>query len=231
MFYSNSEEYKFNILYDAYTINSLKRKKHYHTRIKDGDVYVTSINEEGVRAGDVWNIPVLNSQAKERTGYPTQKPLALLSRIIKASSNERDMILDPFCGCATACIAAEELQRQWIGIDISPKAAELVEIRMRKELDLFYHGAIRTDIPQRTDLGKVLRYNHPDNKKKLYGEQGGHCNGCSTLFEIQNLTIDHITPKSKGGTDHLTNLQLLCGYCNSVKGNRGQEYLLVKLAA
>ena len=62
---------------------------------------------------DVWtDIPPVNSQAKERTGYPTQKPLALLERIIKASSNEGDIVLDPFCGCATACVAADRLGRR-----------------------------------------------------------------------------------------------------------------------
>ena len=83
---------------------------------------------------DVWEISYLNANAKERTGYPTQKPLALLDRIIKASSNENDMVLDPFCGCATTCIAAEKLGRQWIGIDIEPEARNLVIQRLEKRL-------------------------------------------------------------------------------------------------
>ena len=195
----------------------------------DGRVQYMTVHEEKV--DEVWEIPYIMPASKERVGYPTQKPLKLLQRIIKASCPDDGIILDPFCGCATACIAAEIEQRQWAGIDISPKAAELVEIRMRKELDLFYQGLVRTDIPQRTDMETLKKYNHPDNKIKLYGEQGGHCNGCSEHFLPQNLTVDHIIPKSKGGTDHLTNLQLLCGYCNSVKGDRGQEYLIAKLAA
>ena len=69
-------------------------------------------------------------QSREYTGYPTQKPLALLDRIIKASSNERDIVLDPFCGCATACVAAESLQRQWVGIDISPSAEVITKLRL-----------------------------------------------------------------------------------------------------
>ena len=67
---------------------------------------------------DVWDIPTINGMAKERIGYPTQKPLALYERIIKASSDEGDIVLDPFAGCATTCIAAERLGRQWVGIDI-----------------------------------------------------------------------------------------------------------------
>ena len=98
-------------------------------------------------------------RAKERVGYPTQKPLALLNRIIQASSDPGDVVLDPFCGCATACIAAEKLHRQWVGVDISPKAADLVRQRMRDELGMFYAGTHRTDIPKRTDLGKLPPYN------------------------------------------------------------------------
>ena len=165
--------------------------------------------------------------AKERTGYPTQKPLKLLQRVIAASSNEGDMILDPFCGCATACIAAEMEHRQWAGIDISEKAAELVERRMQDELGLFYEGVHRTDIPQRTDLGRLPPYR--SHAKALYGEQGGHCNGCGTHFEARNLEVDHIISRRKGGTDHIENLQLLCGSCNRIKGDRGMEYLRVKL--
>ena len=116
LFYSKSSKPVFNVQYDDYTEKSLKRKQNYHTRIKNGDVYVTSIDERGVRAGDVWQIPVLNSQSKERTGYPTQKPLALYERIIEASSNPGDVVLDPFCGCATTPIAAERLGRQWVGM-------------------------------------------------------------------------------------------------------------------
>ncbi|MBN8814198.1 MAG: restriction endonuclease [Sphingomonas sp.] len=88
--------------------------------------------QEGVPLGDVWtDIPPLNSQAQERLGYPTQKPLALLERIIAASSNEGDVVLDPFCGCGTAVHAAQKLGRQWIGIDITHLAISLIEKRMK----------------------------------------------------------------------------------------------------
>ena len=192
---------------------------------------------KGVPIEDTWNCSkadildsiAIKSFSSEKTGYPTQKPLALLRRIIRASSNEGDMVLDPFCGCATACIAAQGLQRQWVGIDISPKAAELVEQRIENELRLFYQGTHRTDIPQRTDIGKVIRYNDPRNKKILYGEQGGYCNGCEGHFQLRNFHIDHIIPLAKGGTDHISNLQLLCGACNSMKGTKSQAELLVRL--
>jgi len=84
-------------------------------------------------APDVWIIDYLNSQAKERLGYPTQKPLALLERIIKASSNSGDMVLDPFCGCGTAVVAAEKLGRRWIGIDITYLAVGKIKERLAGE--------------------------------------------------------------------------------------------------
>ena len=186
--------------------------------------------QKGAVIGNVWtDIRPIQDESKERTGYPTQKPLALLRRIIAASSKAGDVVLDPFCGCATACIAAEVEGRAWVGIDIAPKAAQLVESRMRDELGMFYQGTHRKDIPQRTDLGKLPRYNGPAVRKSLYGEQGGDCNGCGEHFEARHLEVDHIIPRSKGGTDHIENLQLLCGNCNRVKGNRGMEYLRAKL--
>ncbi|MDE0553845.1 MAG: site-specific DNA-methyltransferase [Candidatus Poribacteria bacterium] len=88
---------------------------------------------KGASYGNIWN-DVLPPAREERTGYPTHKPIALLERIIKASSNKNDIVLDPFCGCATTCVAAERLQRQWIGIDISPKAVDLVRVRLENEV-------------------------------------------------------------------------------------------------
>lgn len=88
--------------------------------------------QRGRPLSDVWtDIPPLNSQAQERLGYPTQKPLALLERIIAASSNEGDVILDPFCGCGTAVHAAQKLGRQWLGIDVTHLAISLIEKRMK----------------------------------------------------------------------------------------------------
>ena len=186
----------------------------------------------GKLADNVWtDIPPINSQAKERIGYPTQKPLALLERIIKASSNEGDIVLDPFCGCATACVAADKLGRKWVGIDISPKAVELVNMRLQQAMgSLFHHGYVtaRTDIPRRTDIEAPIPYRQ--NKHVLFGQQEGLCNGCRTEFPFRIFEVDHIIPQSRGGTDHLENLQLLCPSCNRIKGNRPHEYLVARLA-
>ena len=162
------------------------------------------------------------SGGKERVGYPTQKPVKLLERVILASSNEGDVVLDPFVGCATTPIAAEKHGRQWLGIDYSEKAIELVEHRLAEQLGLASSLAIhRTDIPRRTDLGDLPHYK--THKTALYVEQEGTCNLCLVWFEAANLSVDHIVPRKKGGTDHKDNLQLLCRACNSRKGDRTWE--------
>ena len=182
----------------------------------------------GVSLQDLWtDIRPIGAQAEERMGYPTQKPLALLDRIIQASSNEHDVVLDPFAGCATACVSAESLGRQWVGIDLSEMAAKLVTSRLRTEFKLFYDLNHRTDIPRRTDLGTLPNYR--THKHQLFGKQEGHCAGCRTVFPFRNFTVDHIVPQSKGGSDHLDNLQLLCGACNSVKGDRDHAVLIATL--
>ena len=184
----------------------------------------------GVPLQDLWaDLPPIGSRAKERVGYPTQKPLTLLDRIIRASSNDGEVVLDPFCGCATACVAAEKLERQWIGIDISPKAADLVRSRLQNEVGMFWQGAHREDVPARTDQGSLPRYNADENKRYLYGQQEGKCNGCLTLFPYRNLDVDHVVSQKQGGGHHLDNLQLLCGACNSTKGTGTHEALVAKL--
>jgi DNA modification methylase len=91
----------------------------------------------GSAVTDVWtDIPPINSQAQERMGYPTQKPVALLERIIEVSSNPGDVVLDPFCGCGTAVVAAEKLGRQWIGIDVTFLAVDLMKYRLSRDFGL-----------------------------------------------------------------------------------------------
>ncbi len=166
----------------------------------------------------VTDIRPLSHATKERTGYPTQKPLALLERIIKASSNPGDLVFDPFCGCATTLVAADRLQRQWAGIDLSPLAIKLVNERISEDRGLF-GGAIALDEPPiRTDLGELPNYR--THRHRLYGEQEGICIGCDTHFPFRVMDVDHVLPKSKGGTDHPDNLQLLCSGCNRSKGGK-----------
>ena len=177
--------------------------------------------KEGKYPDDVWAIPI--ARGKERTGYPTQKPLALLHRIIKASSNEGDIVLDPFCGCATTCVAAQQLGRKWIGIDIAEQTVDVLVERLSDDAGIFKDFVNTTIIPQRTDIYKV----EPTKsiKERLYKEQDGLCNACKKHFDIWNMEIDHIIPKSKGGGDYYENYQLLCSHCNKLKGDRTMEYV------
>ena len=167
------------------------------------------------------------ASGNERTGYPTQKPLALLNRIINSSSKEGDIVLDPFCGCATTCVASQMMQRKWIGIDIEAQAATLLVERLSDDGGMFKDFVRPTEIPERTDV-KYKKSDIPI-KDRLFKEQKGICNGCKEKFNIVNFEIDHIMPKSKGGGDYDNNFQLLCGNCNRVKGNRPMEELIARL--
>ena len=123
------------------------------------------------------------------------------------------------------------LGRKWVGIDISPKAVELVNMRLQQSMgSLFHHGYVtaRTDIPRRTDIESPIPYRQ--NKHVLFGQQEGLCNGCKGDFPFKLFEVDHRVPRSRGGTDHLENLQLVCSSCNRIKGDRPHEYLVARLA-
>ncbi len=211
-----------------YKHNAMKERVYY-----DKKFFTDKVDDKGryyadVYLRDVWDdIKPLINYSKERKGYPTQKPLSLLRRIITASSKKGNLVLDPFCGGATACVAAQELGRKWIGIDIEPQAAPLLFDRLSEDSELC-NDFIHTDrIPQRTDI----KFEKPSEtiRNRLYKKQKGFCAGCGEKFDAVNLEIDHIIPKSKGGGDYYDNLQLLCGNCNRVKGNRPMEYFVMKI--
>ena len=177
--------------------------------------------------------------AAEKIGYPTQKPLKLLERVINASSNPGDLILDPFAGCATACVAAEKLGRQWIGIDVSDMAAKLVIERLQyeynagelpafndREIPVSFHPDMVETISV-SALAKIPHYR--ERRPELYIHQDGECAGCKEKLPERLLAVDHVKPRSKGGSDELANLQLLCSYCNSVKGRGSMDSLRSKL--
>ena len=197
-------------------------------------------NTQGALLQDWWNdIPPINSQGKEATGYPTQKPLALYERIIQSSSNLGDMVLDPFAGCATTPVAAERLGRQWVGMDIWDGAATIVKQRMEDSRQLLTDiPAIcyETTPPERTDGGLEAapfiqvteRYAEPDGPRMsraemyeyLLAQHGQRCQGCDRTFDdARYLELDHNTPRSDGGLNHITNRVLLCGPCNRAKSN------------
>lgn len=129
---------------------------------------------KGVPVQDVWtDIDVLNMMAKERLGYPTQKPLSLMERIIKASSNEGDVVLDPFCGCGTTVHAAEKLGRRWIGIDVTHHAITVIEERIAREfpsLKVSVEGRPR-DLDAAQDLARRNKYQFQWWANWLFGVQ------------------------------------------------------------
>lgn len=123
-FYTKSKKYIFNPQFAPY-----KPHSPFHSK---GEPY----RKEGKVMEDYWLIEGLGSTSKEKLGYPTQKPERLLERIIKASSNKEDIVLDPFCGCGTTLASAQKLGRNWIGIDVSPTACKLMAKRLKKEFKI-----------------------------------------------------------------------------------------------
>lgn len=137
LFYTKSNLNQFNILKQDPTESSLKRWKGMKQFVEFDKIGVRRPTQElqqeslGVPMDDVWDISIIAPSARERLGYPTQKPEALLERIVKASSNEGGWVLDPFCGCGTTVAVAEKLKRNWIGIDISMQAINVIDKRMK----------------------------------------------------------------------------------------------------
>lgn len=109
-------------------------------------------------------------------------------------------------------------------------AVKLVRQRLRESLGGLYHASYvteRDDVPLRTDGEQARDYR--EHRHKMFGEQEGRCNGCQMEFPFRHFQVDHILPKSKGGTDHEQNLQLLCGPCNRLKGVDTMAHLMVRL--
>jgi hypothetical protein len=160
--------------------------------------------QEGRPIDSVWtDIPPINSQAKERLGYPTQKPLALLDRIIAASSNVNDIVLDAFCGCGTSLVAAHRLKRQWIGIDISPTACRVMAKRLRDVCGLpeneslwkAQRGFVVRDLPK-TEV-ELRKYPHFEFENWAVVALGGIPN----KVQVGDMGVDgRIYPVSSGAT-------------------------------
>lgn len=140
LFFSKTKKYHFNKIFTQYSettnIDQILQKrsrdehgKAIYARELDGSV-ISSDEKKGVPLSDVWEIPFLNPKAKERTGYPTQKPILLLERIIEISTKMGDIILDPFCGSGTTLVAAKLNGRKCVGIDLSQEAIDLTKLRL-----------------------------------------------------------------------------------------------------
>ena len=194
-------------------------------RIESGIEGATRATDKWKLPMDVWtDIQALNAMSKERKGYPTQKPVALLERILKASSNHGDIVLDPFAGCATTPIAAERLGRQWVAMDIWEGAAAIVRQRLADSRQLLTDADPQihyvTAPPVRTDGGHEAvpflqvteRYAEPNGPRMsradmydhLLRQYGQKCQGCDRVFDDSRyLELDHNTPRSDGGLNHI----------------------------
>ena len=249
------EEHTFN--YDAVSLDRDPSTMHepvlvddegkpYQRNFKAGREYRYYL-DKGVLPDDWWtDIQALNPASKERYGYPTQKPLALYERIINTSSNVDEIILDPFCGCATTPIAAENCRRNWVGIDIWDKAHDAIMHRLSargietpdsdRHVVKFGDVHLETEPPVRTDDGETAapflrskkRVQEPPGPKItkaamrefLLEQNGPQCQGCDRSFDDPRyLELDHNTPRADGGWNHISNRILLCGPCNRLKSN------------
>jgi len=136
--------------------------------------YFTLVNRR-----DYWtNIDAVGRTSRERTGYPAQKPVALLERIIQASTNEDEVVLDPFCGCATTCVASERLRRKWIGIDISTETYNQVKNRLLKEMEF----TVESDNQQKSDSTEITLQTKPPKRN----DQGKHYREQKYVYVISN---------------------------------------------
>lgn len=190
LFYTKSDRYTFNPQYTDYTQGSVDRKMQgvLH-RFKQGEEPVLvsdkSVDGKGVRENDVWEvaleeereawdndlwkIPFIAPSAKERLGYPTQKPEALLEKVLNASSNKGDVVLDAFCGCGTTIAVAQRLGRSWMGVDITYQSIALVMNRLERHFGKDVVESIRLDgIPRDMEGARALAKKRDDRLRKEF---------------------------------------------------------------
>ncbi len=194
----------------------------------------------GVPLQNIWtDIPPVNPQARERLGYPTQKPLALLERIIASSSNEGDMVLDPFCGCGTAVDAAEKLHRRWIGIDVTYLAVDLIRKRLRHTYGAQIEDAYTVHgVPADMDGARALFAENPFDferwavslidaqpNEKQVGDRG--IDGRVRFFADENR-IGQVLVSVKGGGS--VNPAMLRDLGGTVKREKVEMGILITLA-
>ena len=253
LFYVKTEDALFNILYEPISDKEIQKK--YKMKDEEGRLYreawgrryqLTGENrriyldeQPGAAIGSLWAEDglQLNTSSAERVGYPTQKPLALYERIIRASSNEGDVVFDPFAGCATTCVAAERLGRQWIGADywgeVMPIVVSRLDASVPAPLGGSWSGAInlQTTPPTRTDAGdnaapeqalpmstfgfRRRRWNDKVMLQMLTQQFGIRCWACLFNYpDTDYYDLDHVRPKNDGGENDLSNRSVLCTPCN-----------------
>ncbi len=219
LFYTKSSKHTFNWQsvaepYSEYTLTKKFKhqdeKGHYRLRYKDGRNDPSSESEKtyrqyvdvGVPPRDWLFMPIINQASRERLGYPTQKPEALLERIIKASSNEGDMILDAYCGCGTTIAVAQRLNRRWIGIDITYQAISVILKRLKetfKEEDILNTIDLRGQ-PKDIEGARALANKKDDRLRKEFEKW-------AILTYSDNLAIINEKKGADGGIDGVAFIQ------------------------
>lgn len=201
-FYSNSDDFKFNTRYIDYSpttnldqiLQERERNengKAVYKRDENGHI-ILGKEKKGVPLSDVWEIPYLNPKAKERTGYPTQKPVLLLNQIINIVTDEGDLVVDPFCGSGTTCVSAKALKRQFIGIDLSQEAVNLANTRLMdmviSESNLLNKGKSEYQEKSEKELALLQNINaFPVQRNKgIDGFLKEHYNGMPVPVKIQS---------------------------------------------
>lgn len=172
-------------------------------------------DHKGTEVGSVWtDITPLTGGDSEFMGYPAQKPLELMHRIIECSTDKGDMVFDPFCGCASFLVAAENLQRDWAGCDVSRKAVDLLVERIVDRKDLLRRSDISNlkTPPRRDKNGELPHYG--TDKQTLFGMQKGMCKECNLTYKFTDFRVVQIQPQE---LDSIENQQLLCKKCISNK--------------
>jgi site-specific DNA-methyltransferase (adenine-specific) len=212
-FYAKTADFKFNTLYTDYSATTNldqilqdrerdENGKSVYKRDENGHA-VLGKEKKGVPLSDVWEIPYLNPKAKERTGYPTQKPVLLLNQIINIATDEGDLVLDPFCGSGTTCVSAKLLKRNYIGIDMSMDAIELANSRLKEmiisESNLLIKGT--SDYLEKSEKELAILQNinaFPVQRNAgIDGFLKEHCDGMPVPVKIQeeNETIEDAIEK------------------------------------
>ncbi|MBM3324749.1 MAG: site-specific DNA-methyltransferase, partial [Calditrichaeota bacterium] len=190
---------------------------------------------EGVPLDDVWDMPIIAPSARERLGYPTQKPLALLERIVSASSNPGDIVLDPFCGCGTAIVAAQRLKRKWIGIDITHLAIALIKYRLADSFDIFARKNYKVvGEPVTISEARALANDDRDefqkwavglvDRARLAQEQKGADKGIDGMFyfiDDPKKPVNKVVLQVKSGHVTVSQIRDLCGVLQREKAAFG----------
>ena len=200
-FFSKGLDFTFNPSYQDYSpttnVDQIMQKrardarnKSVYARRQDGEI-ITSGGKKGVPLADVWEIPFLNPKARERVGYPTQKPVLLLKKIIALTTVPGDTVLDPFCGSGTTLVAAQELERNAIGIDSSSEAIELTRERLKQpvvtESTLLVKGpaAYQTHDPEAAAHLAGIDYVPVHRNKGMDGVLKREINGLPVFLRVQ----------------------------------------------